>query len=214
MDPQDGPQDEWIRLAAAGDRNAMDELLAAHRSRLRQVVAVRLDGRMARRIDASDVVQESLMEASRRLPEYQDQGTVPFFVWLRQLAWQRLAQLYRFHCRAQRRSVVREVDPLPLSHESVMLFADRLAASGMAPSRRLRRQETQEHVRSVLARMAPADQEVLVLRHLEQLSTREIAAVLKISEPAVRHRQRRALQRLTNSLRVSCEGGADARTGS
>jgi len=211
MDPAEGVLAERIRLAAAGDREAMEELMAAHRLRLRQMVAVRLDGRMASRIDASDVVQESLMEATRRLPEYLEQPEVPFFVWLRQLAWQRLAQLYRFHFKAQRRSVEREVAEIPVSDESMLLFADRLAASGMAPSRHLRRRETQEQVRVALARLAPVDQEVLVLRHFEQLSTKEIAAVLKISEPAVRHRQRRALERLTRELRSSSEGERDGR---
>jgi len=211
MDPAEGVLGERIRLAAAGDREAMEELMAAHRLRLRQMVAVRLDGRMASRIDASDVVQESLMEATRRLPEYLEQPEVPFFVWLRQLAWQRLAQLYRFHFKAQRRSVEREVAEIPVSDESMLLFADRLAASGMAPSRHLRRRETQEQVRVALARLAPVDQEVLVLRHFEQLSTKEIAAVLKISEPAVRHRQRRALERLTRELRSSSGGERDGR---
>jgi RNA polymerase sigma-70 factor (ECF subfamily) len=211
MDPADAALEERIRLAGEGNREAMEELMAAHRSRLRQIVAVRLDGRMASRIDASDVVQESLMEATRRLREYIDKPEVPFFVWLRQLAWQRLAQLYRFHFKAQRRSVEREVERISLSDESVTRFADRLAASGMAPSRRMRRKETQDQLRAALARLAPADQEVLVLRHFEQLSTKEIAAVLKISEPAVRHRQRRALERLTQMVRASTKGKPDGR---
>ncbi len=82
-----------------------------------------------------------------------------------------------------------------------MLLADRLAYSGTTPSGRMRREETRSQARAALARLAPDDQEVLVLRHLEQLSTREIAAILEISEPAVRHRQRRALERLTKLLR-------------
>ncbi len=53
---------------------------------------------------------------------------------------------------------------------------------------------------AALGRLAPDDQEVLVLRHLEQLSTREIAAILEISEPAVRYRQRKAMERLTRLL--------------
>ena len=213
MSADNGGSGELIRLAAGGDRRAIQELMAANRPRLRQVVAVLLDGRMASRVDASDVVQESLMEATRRLPEYLDAVEVPFFVWLRQLAWQRVAQLYRFHFKAQRRSMYREVGQIPLSDESVMRFADRLVDSGTAPSQRLQRKETQEQVRAALARLAPADQEVLVLRHLEQLSTREIAVVLKLSEPAVRHRQRRALERMTQMLRGSSEDELDGQAG-
>jgi RNA polymerase sigma-70 factor (ECF subfamily) len=57
----------------------------------------------------------------------------------------------------------------------------------------------------LLDRLPPNDQEVLVLRHLEQLSTHEISAVLKISEPAVRHRHRRALERLMTLVRDASE---------
>lgn len=82
-----------------------------------------------------------------------------------------------------------------------MLLADQLAYSGTSPSGRMRREETRDQARAALARLASSDQEVLVLRHLEQLSTREIASILEISEPAVRHRQRKAMQRLTKLLR-------------
>lgn len=209
MTADDDSTEERLLRAARGDRQALDELLAAHRSRLRQIVAVRLDKRLASRIDASDVVQDSLLEASERLPEYLSAPEVPFFVWLRQLAWQRVAQLYRYHVEAQCRSVEKEAaDGVPLSDESVMVLADRLAMSGTSPSGRLRREELRTQVRRALARLAPNDQEVLVLRHLEQLSTREISAVLKISEPAVRHRQRRALERLTKLLRSTSEEGS------
>ena len=194
MDADDASAEDRLRRAAGGDRKAMDDLLAAHRGRLRQVVAVRLDRRLASRVDASDVVQESLMEASRRLPEYL-KPAVPFFVWLRGLAWQRLAQLYRHHVLARCRSVEQErAGGIPLSEESVMLLAERLAFSGTTPSGRMKREETRSQARAAMARLAQSDQEVLVLRHLEQLSTREIAAILEISEPAVRHRLRKALE--------------------
>lgn len=197
-----------LRLAADGDRSALDDLLAVHRERLRKVVAVRLDRRLLSRVDASDVVQDSLLEASRRLPEYLSRPAVPFFVWLRELARQRVIQLYRHHVRARCRSIEQErAGGLPLSEESVMLLADQLAYSGTSPSGRMRREETRAQARAALARLASSDREVLVLRHLEQLSTREIAAILEISEPAVRHRQRKAMQRLTKLLR---DDGAEA----
>jgi len=189
-----------LERAVRGEPGAVGDLLARHRARLRQVVAVRLDERLAARVDASDVVQDTLLEAAKRMPEYLASQRVPFFVWLRQLAWQRLAQLYRYHVLAQCRSVEREVPGyLPLSEESVMLLADRFAA-GTSPSARLRQEELRQRVRAALDRLAPHDREVLVLRHLEQLSTHEISVILNISEPAVRYRQRRALERLAALL--------------
>lgn len=117
--------DQLLRRAESGDRAALDRLLASHRRRLRQMVAVRMDRRLAARVDASDVVQEALAEAAARLPEYLDRRPAPFYVWLRQLAWQRLVDLSRRHIYAQRRSVEKEVAcSMPLPDESAGARAD------------------------------------------------------------------------------------------
>jgi RNA polymerase sigma-70 factor (ECF subfamily) len=210
LTPDDGLADRLLRAAEAGDREALDGLLTFWRPRLRQMIAVRLDPQLAVRADASDVVQEALMEASRRFPEYTRKRPVPFYLWLRQLACQRLTDLYRRHLRARRRSVYAEEAMLPpLPDQSAMSLANVLVASGTAPSQRMQRQEKRNMVRAALDRLAPADREVLVLRHLEQLSTREVAAILDVSEPAVRYRHRRALERLADYLSdLSAEGGA------
>lgn len=195
-----------LARVARGEPGAVDTLFANCRARLRQMVAVRLDRRLAARVDVSDVVQDTFLEAFRRLPEYLQNPQIPFFVWLRQLAWQRIAQLYRSEVLAQRRSVRRESPAhLPLSEESALVFADRLGAKGHSSSDWLRQEEIRDQVQQALMQLKPDDREVLVLRHLEQLSTQEIAAILQISEPAVRYRQRRALERLAGVLRKQSE---------
>jgi RNA polymerase sigma factor (sigma-70 family) len=83
---------------------------------------------------------------------------------------------------------------------SAWKLADRLAAPVSSPSRQLLRREMRDRVHAGLARLAPADREVLVLRYLEQLPTAEIAAVLGIGEGAVKMRHRRALDRLCKLL--------------
>jgi RNA polymerase sigma-70 factor (ECF subfamily) len=197
----DSISEELLRRAQQGDLEAIDSLLGAQRARLRQMVAVHLDPRLAPRIDASDVVQETLMEATRRLPEYAENRPLPLYLWLRQLAWQRLIDLYRHHVRTRRRSVSREeTDCMPLADHSAMSLAQCLIASGTAPSGRLRRAEEKDRVHAALNRLAPADREVLVLRYLEQLSTAETAVILGISEAGVRHRHRCALERLARLL--------------
>ena len=75
------------------------------------MVAVRLDRRLAARVDPSDVVQEALADASRRLDDYLLSRPLPFFAWLRQFAWERLVELHRRHVTPQRRSVIREEGP-------------------------------------------------------------------------------------------------------
>ena len=69
-----------------GDKAATDRLLDRHRVRLRRMVAMRMDARMSARCDGSDIVQEALVEASRRLPEYIKRHDIPFYPWLRKIA--------------------------------------------------------------------------------------------------------------------------------
>ncbi len=82
-----------------------------------------------------------------------------------------------------------------------MQLVDRLVASGTSPSRRMLRNEIRERVREALQRLLPNDREVVILRHLEQLTLREIAAVLGITESAAQSRYRRAIERLHAVLR-------------
>ena len=193
--------DELLRRVAAGDAHARSQLLARHRQRLRHMIEVRLDRRLRPRIDPSDIVQDALTEAAQKLSDYARRRPLPFYPWLRRLAWERLLQVHRRHVRAQRRSVRREdFGGLPLPEDSAGDLAERLAARGSSPSERLRHSEQRQRVQQALARLGPADREVLVLRYLEDLSTAEIAAVLELTESAVKMRQLRALQRLRDLL--------------
>src|SRR5690242_19377754 len=99
--------------AAAGDPDARDRLLRRHRGRLRRMVAVRADPRLAARVDPSDVVQETLAEAAAGLDAYLRDRPLAFYPWLRQIAQNRLTDLYRRHVRAGRRAVTREEAALP-----------------------------------------------------------------------------------------------------
>jgi RNA polymerase sigma-70 factor (ECF subfamily) len=201
MDGNDHSTDHLLRRAADGDADACQELFARYRERLRLMVAVRLDRRLAARVDASDVVQEALADAARGLAEYLMRRPVPFYPWLRRLAWERLLELNRRHIYAGKRSVTREeAGDLALPDASVFALACRLLAGGSSPSSRLKREELRGQVHAALAALAPTDREVLVLRHLEHLSMKEIAAVLGTSEGAVKVRHLRALARFRDLL--------------
>jgi RNA polymerase sigma-70 factor (ECF subfamily) len=203
----DSDTEELLRQAGAGNRTAREQLLAQHRQRLRQMIAVRLDRRLAARLDPSDVVQEALVDAAQRLSAYLRQRPLPFYPWLRQIAWERLIDLHRQHIYAQKRSVTREEPQnMHLPDESALELADRLLARGSSPISQLVRAEQRHRVREALARLGPRDQDILVLRHLEQLSTAEMAAVLGISEGAVKTRHLRALVRFRELLGDQEEG--------
>jgi RNA polymerase sigma-70 factor (ECF subfamily) len=198
--------DELVRRSAAGDDGARQALLARHRDRLRRMIGVRLDRRLLARLDPPDVVQEVLAEAHARLNDYLRDQPVPFYPWLRQIAWQRLLKIHQHH-HARKRRVTQEGPAVPdLPDESVGDLAERLAASGTSPSRHALREELRLRVRQALGRLGERDREVLVLRYLEQMSLAEIAAVLETSEGAVKSRHARALLRLEALLGDEGEG--------
>jgi RNA polymerase sigma-70 factor (ECF subfamily) len=188
--------EKLLKRVADGDNAARDRLLERHRRRLRRMVAVRFDLRLAARVDPSDVVQETLAEAAAQLDRYLRERPLPFYPWLRQMALRRLIELHRRHVLARRRTVTREVAVGDLPDRSPVALAKRLCGRFSSPSAHLHQKERRDRVRAALAALSEKDREVLVLRILEGLTTRETAAVLDISEVAVRSRQVRALERL------------------
>src|SRR5262249_37295001 len=193
--------EQLIEQAHRGDEAARAQLLGRHRDRLRRMVACHLDPRLSARIDPSDVVQEALAEADRELSDYLRRQPLPFYPWVRRIAWERLVKLHRRHLYARRRSVRNEQPGvMALPESSVVELARKLVASGTSPSGQLIRQELQERVRAALALLGERDREVLLMRYLEGLSTRETAASLGISEGAVKMRHVRALEALHRLL--------------
>jgi RNA polymerase sigma-70 factor (ECF subfamily) len=194
-------EDRLIELAATGDPSAVKSLFEQHRERLLQMVRIRMDSRIVRRVDAADVVQECLLEAHEKLSDYAKKRPLPFYPWLRNIAWQRLMHTHERHIFAKRRSVSREQrDQLSLSNDSMIGLAAQLSDHQTSPSGALMREEQQRRVREALDDLSPRDGEVLVMRYLEHMSIGEISATLAISENAVRMRQLRAIQKLRKSL--------------
>ncbi len=205
--PEEDTED-LLRRAGAGEDAARERLLTRHRERLCHVVSLRLDRRVLARVDPSDVVQEALADAAGKLSDYLRRRPLPFYPWLRELALERLIEMHRRHIQARKRSVTCEVgQSLPLTDESTLDLAGRLLAAEGRPIDHLLRDELQRRVHEALARLDARDQEVLVLRHLEQLSTRETAAVMNLSEGAVKVRHLRALRRFRRLVAAE-EGSA------
>ena len=170
------------------------------------MVSLRLDPRLAARVDPSDVVQEALATAYPRLEEYLKDPPLPFYPWLRQFAWDCILQVHRRHIAAHRRSVTREEVRQPgLTSESVLRLSQRLLSRNSSPSGQIIRKELRDRLQAALAKLTPNDREILVMRNLEQMPAAEIAAVLGIKEGTVRVRHLRALERLRNLLDVEEE---------
>src|SRR5262249_37764519 len=123
---------DWlVEQAGKGGLDARSRLFERHRPRLRQMVGLRLDPRLAEPIGPSDVLPEAFAAAYPRLDDYLRDRPLPFYPWLRQFAWDCLLQLHRKHIAAGRRSVTREEAWTPgLSSESGMRLSQRLFAQG------------------------------------------------------------------------------------
>jgi RNA polymerase sigma-70 factor (ECF subfamily) len=190
-----------LARAARGDGQARDQLLIRHRDRLRRMIAIRMDHRLQKRVDPSDIVQETLVIADRRLTEYLRDQPIPFYPWLRQLAWDQIVAFQRKHLYARRRSRRREEDmAAPLSDDSVVELASCVLDDSANPLHKLVRAELRGRVRQAIEKLPDTYREVLVLRHLEQLSTAETAEILGIGQSAVKMRHLRALERLKGLL--------------
>ena len=190
-----------LTRAARGDQQARNRLLDIHRNRLKRMIAVRMDHRLLKRIDPSDIVQDTLVLADRRLDEYIRDQPIAFYPWLRQLAWDQVVALQRKHLYASRRSRRREEDLVPaLSDESVAELASCVLDRAADPLHRLVQAELRCRVRQAIEKLPVPYREILVLRHLEQLSTAEAAEILGISQSAVKMRHLRALERLKGLL--------------
>ena len=193
-----GNTDDLLRRAKAGDAAALGALFAHYRDRLRQMVRLRLDRRVAGRLDASDVLQEAYLDVARRFPEYAAAPAVPFYVWLRSLTGQKLIDLHRQHLGAKMRDAGQEVALYrgALPQASSASLAQQLLAGLTSPTQAAVRAEMQLKLQEALNGMDPTDREVVVLRHFEELNNVETAAVLGIEPPAARKRYLRAIRRL------------------
>jgi RNA polymerase sigma-70 factor (ECF subfamily) len=180
---------EQVRL---GDTEAFERLLKRHRPVLRQSVSRRLSPKIRGRVDSSDIIQETEVEAFRQLDYYLKQRPMPFRLWLLRTAHQRMLKVERRHLHAAKRAAEREV-PLP-DRSSIQLL--QAVGHGTAPSVRASRRELARGVRRCLARLREADREIVWLRNYEGLSNTEAACLLEIHPETAKKRYTRALLRL------------------
>jgi len=205
---RDGPPTQiLLDRVREGDDDAVNGLLARHRDAIRRMVDRRMDRVMQRRVDASDIVQDVMLEANRRLGDYLANPTMPFQLWLRHMARDRLIDAHRRHRVAASRSLDREVSlagPPDNDHSSPDGVAG-LADRELTPAAAATWHELERRFAAAVEQLDEGDRRIVLLRHFEHLSTAEAADVLGLSKPAAGMRYLRAMRR----LRVLLDGGDD-----
>ena len=187
-----------LNQAKGGDESAVNALMNQHRNSLRQLIRMRLDQKIQRRIDVSDVVQDVLVEANRRLQRYLSDPIMPFHLWLRQIAKDRIIDAHRRHRVSAKRSVDREQQLAPPRgyDQSSVHLASLLGDDQLTPAAAAVQQELAQRVEEAIAQLEERDCEIIVMRHYEHLSNQEIGEVLNLTEPAASMRYLRAIRRL------------------
>ena len=202
MWPEASETEALLHRVAQADAAAADELWERYRPALRRMIGLRLDQALSRRVDASDVVQDVLLKANQRLADYLRNPSMPFHLWLRQIA---------------QRPRHRRAPPAPPGRQAIdgsRAAAGRRAAGGFAddrssldlaaqfrdpaltPAAEALRRELECRFHEALLRLDDDDREIILLRHFEQLSNGEAAQALGLSEAAAGMRHLRALRRL------------------
>jgi len=189
-----------IDLLKSGDENKIAEVFSQYEEKLQRMVRFRLDRRLYGRVDTADVMQDVWMEASRRIEDYTSNPAVPFFIWVRQIAWQLIIDLHRRHLGAQKRNVSQEVSLSKSGVGTSISIAAQLVGDLTSPSQAAIREEKLVELREALESMDKIDREVLALRHFEELSNNEVAEVLGLQKTAASNRYVRALKRLKSIL--------------
>ena len=191
------------RLRMAGEQ-ALAETLVAERDRLHRIIEHRMDPKLSGRVDPGDVLQETFLEARKRLTRYLEDPKVPVFVWLRGVALDTLINVHRRHVEAQRRDAGQEVSiqATAVNASSAANLARSLMAADTSPSNAVLREETHQMLERALEILDDIDREVLTMRHFEQLSNDEVAQILGVKKAAASRRYTRALEHIRAVLQA------------
>lgn len=201
MTPPADDTPDLVQKARGGDEAALATLFSRFRDKLERTASFRLDHRLRGRLDISDVLQETFLDARQRLPHFAAKPEMSILGWLRAVLTQRIVDLHREHLGAQARDVNREV-PLSLvaTDATTRCLVGKLIADQSSPSEAVQRAELAAQLSAALEAMDPLDREVIALRHFEELSNGEAAEVLGLEISAASKRYVRALRRFRDVL--------------
>ncbi len=209
--PNDDSTTALLAAAKGGDSDAINHLLEKHRVPVRRLVQLRLDRKVQRRVDISDVVQEVMMEATGRLDKYLDDPSMAFHLWLRQIAWDHIIDTYRRHRVSAKRNMDREQPMMAAAgtDQSTMELVVQLCDPALTPAAAATQKEIAEKVEVAVELLGEQDREIITMRHYEHLSNLEIAEALGLNAPAASMRYLRAIRRLRELLAEQGEISVD-----
>jgi RNA polymerase sigma-70 factor, ECF subfamily len=187
-------RDESSLYASVADMAALGSVFEEHRRKLLAMLGRRIDPALAGRIDPEAILGDAFVQARRKWADFKEQSALTPYAWLYRIVLDCLIEAWRREsraCRDYRRTV-----PLPEGTSVQSILG--LVSPRTSPSSALARDELCERVRQVMGLLKEKDREILWMRHADELSHKEIAALLNITEDTAQQRYRRALGRLSD----------------
>jgi len=175
--------EQWIVEARRGNRAALDQLFGACLPFLRIAAHQDLDTELRARLDASDVVQETLIEAYQDIPHFRGRTEKDLLAWLRQILHHNLANERRRHITSAMRSIHCEV---PLNKSTLNQLRDMAQSEGESPAGQAQARERSEELERTLRRLPERYRQVLLLHSYEELTFAEVGKRLHCSAEAAR----------------------------
>ena len=202
MWPENEQTQSLLARRKEGDQTAWNALLLRHRSAVQRLVYMRLDNRIRQRVGVSDVVQDVMIEANRRIDRYLQNPGIDFHLWLRQIAKDRIIDAHRRHRTTAKRSVDRERRLFQGggANHSTMNLENQLRDDDLTPAALATRHEMASRMEEALLKLNELDRDIIIMRHYEQLTNDEISKALDLKPAAASMRYLRALRKLRNQL--------------
>ncbi len=194
---------ELLRKARGGDEGSRDELFAACRNYLNLIARARVEGSLRRKVDASDLVQQTMMEAHRDFERFAGSTEAEWLAWLRRIMAHNLSDYIRHYRTSQKRGAAREVSIDVGQDEDSLASPIQLAAEGGTPSRLAMQRDDELRLATAIMQLTDDYREVIELRNLQALPFDQVAERMNRSRPACQMLWMRAIKKLQTLL----EGG-------
>lgn len=193
--------EQLIALARQGDTEALGQVLELFRNYMKLLARLQIDRRFQGKVDPSDLVQETFLESHRDFAAFRGSTEREFVAWLRKILVRNLVDRVGRYYGAKRRDVGLERSLQDEVDRSSEMLGRQFMAGGSTPSEKAQQRETSVRLADALQRLPPHYREVLVLRHLQQLSFAEVAKRMNRSVDSVDKIWVRALACLRSAMR-------------
>ena len=198
---------QQLAQARSGSRSALGEALESCRGYLLHIARQQLDADLQAKAGASDLVQDTFLEAQRDFGQFHGATETELLAWLRQLLLHNIANFVRHYRTTAKRAVGREVNLKAKGDQSSIDGLAGLPGLSPSPSAQVQAQETLEQVQQTLARLPEDYRQVILLRHQSRLPFDEIGKLMQRSADAARRLWSRAIERLQQEWETLHDSG-------